>query len=403
MVSKTWFISRAGQQHGPITDDEFRKFVELGHLKADDLVWSEGATDWKPGASFLDHGKTHAATAPAPAVAHAVQGAPVNEDELTPMRRSWVNGGTIFLGLIVLVIVGVAIAEPGSVPYRVAGAINGAVFGAIAGAIAALLQYLIKKKLTAAPVGVAVALGFNVGQAAESSINLVGGLFYEQRARPVVTKEIISRMLDSVPVYQALKRADPQSYSDFRSEVAKRVANGASASEIEKYAETYTASFRRTNAAAALAAPPSTLTTLMKTLGDIVDYLHTRDETLCAEYALQALGSQRIRSLAREPDFSALIQRHAAAVFDAIGDGLRHKRAYEPLTETDIQLAIQGVQMRGWTDQMRAALAEPSQLGMLPPGLVCRIQREWLATLASLPEPTRTRWYREMLAPMLRS
>jgi hypothetical protein len=49
----TWFIARDGKQHGPITDIEFRKLVELGHLKGTDYVWHEGAPDWMPGAQFL--------------------------------------------------------------------------------------------------------------------------------------------------------------------------------------------------------------------------------------------------------------------------------------------------------------------------------------------------------------
>ena len=90
------------------------------------------------------------------------------------------------------------------------------------GARCGLLQYLIKKKLTAAPVSIASVFGFIVGQAAESSINFVGGQFYDQRVRPAVTQELIAQKLDSVPIYQALKRADPEAYSGLRSEVAKR-------------------------------------------------------------------------------------------------------------------------------------------------------------------------------------
>jgi len=55
-----------------------------------------------------------------------------------------------------------------------------------------------------------------------------------------------------------------------------------------------------------------------------------------------------------------------------------------------------------WSEQMRAALTDPNQLRVLPPSLVCRIQREWLGMLNSLPESSRTRWYREMLGTVLR-
>jgi hypothetical protein len=403
IVSRTFFVARAGQRHGPITEDEFRKLIELGHLKADDLIWSEGAADWIPAASFLDRGTTSAAAPPGPSVAQRAQRASPKADEQTP-ARSWINARTVFWGLIIIVvIIGVVAAEPGSMPYRLAGAINGAIFGGIAGALGALLQYLIEKKLTVGPVSIAVVFGFIVGQAAESSINFVGGEFYDQKVRPALTQELFGQKMDSMPIYQALKRADPEAYSGLRSELAKRAANGASAKDIGKHAETYTASYRRKNAGAALAASPKALAALMQTLVDILDYLHARDESLCGEYVLQAFASERIRLLAREADFEALIQRQATTVFDAIAEGLRHTRTYEPLTDADIQLVIQGLQRRGWSDQMRGALADPGQLRMLPLGRVCRMQRELLATLASLPEPTRTRWFREFLEPILRS
>ena len=122
MVSRTFFVARAGQQHGPITEDEFRKLVELGHLKADDLVWFEGATDWMPAASFLDRGTTSAATPPGPSVAQEAQDAPPKADEQFRRRKSRINGSTVFWGLIIIVMIGVTVAEPGSIPYKFAGA-----------------------------------------------------------------------------------------------------------------------------------------------------------------------------------------------------------------------------------------------------------------------------------------
>ena len=45
-----WYIARDGGQHGPISDMEMRKFVELGHLRATDLVWCPRFTEWQAGA-----------------------------------------------------------------------------------------------------------------------------------------------------------------------------------------------------------------------------------------------------------------------------------------------------------------------------------------------------------------
>jgi GYF domain 2 len=43
-----WYMARDGQQYGPLSDMEMKKFTELGHLRADDLVWRKGFPDWTP-------------------------------------------------------------------------------------------------------------------------------------------------------------------------------------------------------------------------------------------------------------------------------------------------------------------------------------------------------------------
>ena len=42
-----WFLARDGQQYGPITDAELKKVIELGHLRAEDLIWRAGFAEWR--------------------------------------------------------------------------------------------------------------------------------------------------------------------------------------------------------------------------------------------------------------------------------------------------------------------------------------------------------------------
>ncbi len=62
-VSIHWFIARDGRQHGPVSDMEMRKLVELGHLRHTDLLWRQGFPDWRP-APTVFAGSPAAATAP---------------------------------------------------------------------------------------------------------------------------------------------------------------------------------------------------------------------------------------------------------------------------------------------------------------------------------------------------
>lgn len=67
-----WFIARDGKQHGPVSDLELKKLVELAHLKPTDLVWRQGFSDWRTAASvFPTIGETPPAAAPAPSAPQA--------------------------------------------------------------------------------------------------------------------------------------------------------------------------------------------------------------------------------------------------------------------------------------------------------------------------------------------
>ena len=43
-----WYLAREGQQYGPLSEAELAKFIELGHLQPNDLLWREGFPDWRP-------------------------------------------------------------------------------------------------------------------------------------------------------------------------------------------------------------------------------------------------------------------------------------------------------------------------------------------------------------------
>ena len=59
-----WYLARDGQQHGPLTDAELKKFIELGHLNPSDLVWRAGFPEWRTASEVFP--ETHADPAAAP-------------------------------------------------------------------------------------------------------------------------------------------------------------------------------------------------------------------------------------------------------------------------------------------------------------------------------------------------
>ena len=42
-----WYLSREGQQHGPLSDRELSLFADGGNFKPGDLLWTAGLDDWK--------------------------------------------------------------------------------------------------------------------------------------------------------------------------------------------------------------------------------------------------------------------------------------------------------------------------------------------------------------------
>lgn len=65
-VKIEWYLARDGQQHGPLSDAEMKKFVELGHLNATDLVWRAGFPEWRVASEVFPIGQGEAPPPPPP-------------------------------------------------------------------------------------------------------------------------------------------------------------------------------------------------------------------------------------------------------------------------------------------------------------------------------------------------
>ncbi|MGE4128015.1 MAG: GYF domain-containing protein [Hyphomicrobiaceae bacterium] len=68
-----WYVTREGAIHGPLSEREFALFCKLGHVRAEDFVWSQALGDWMDGATFLARIGT-----PAEQAAPLYEPAPIN-------------------------------------------------------------------------------------------------------------------------------------------------------------------------------------------------------------------------------------------------------------------------------------------------------------------------------------
>lgn len=71
-VGPSWYLSRDGEQIGPLTDRELSLFAEGGNFRPGDLLWTAGLDTWKPaGAVFGLKDKRGGESASEPAVGKA--------------------------------------------------------------------------------------------------------------------------------------------------------------------------------------------------------------------------------------------------------------------------------------------------------------------------------------------
>lgn len=216
-----WFIARNGNQHGPLTDDQFRSITHQGQLLPGDLIWREGLTDWIPAAQFLSKPAV-------PQLAAKPSSSPPTEPALLASSKEalgpsvkaqqppgWLRGSTVFWVLFGLFIISITIAEPNAIPYRLTGALNAALFGAIGGGLGGLVEYLFHRRWGVTAISIGALVGFLLSQSIEQGVQSIGERVYEQVVRPKVDHAMIERRLvndTTVPIYRTLRDHDPANF-----------------------------------------------------------------------------------------------------------------------------------------------------------------------------------------------
>jgi hypothetical protein len=110
-----WYYAKEGRQYGPISAAELKRLAQSGELQPDDLVFGEGAKDWKPASSvrglFPSGGGRVSPQAPTRGAAaetgqsfnfEAAAPPPDEEDEGTTRRppRAAKGGGGFFMDVL---------------------------------------------------------------------------------------------------------------------------------------------------------------------------------------------------------------------------------------------------------------------------------------------------------------
>jgi len=109
--SPPWYITRDGQQHGPVADAELKKHVDDGQLQATDFLWRQDFTEWRPAAVLFPQLKAPSGLAAGIQQPTNSRQRPVPYDTEEPRERASYQGpglATIGIALLCSAVIGAA-------------------------------------------------------------------------------------------------------------------------------------------------------------------------------------------------------------------------------------------------------------------------------------------------------
>jgi len=100
-----WHLVRDGKPFGPLSELEFLKFIELGHLEQNDLLWRDGFSEWRPATIvFPELQESHTE----PLELSITAGEPLVAAR--PVRRRVTSRKALALGLFTIAVLGGAVS-----------------------------------------------------------------------------------------------------------------------------------------------------------------------------------------------------------------------------------------------------------------------------------------------------
>jgi GYF domain 2 len=406
-----WFIARDGKQHGPLSDVEMQKLLELGHLRQTDLIWKLGFPDWRPvtavfPASAPAGGKPEAAPArpapapsspspaPAPTAAAAVP-PPRERSQGTPPRRPASNAGSqaetrrwaqprqdrraespgwgrlaIVMSLIAATAGGVWFAYnnsnlilPTAPEPQVAGT-------------------------KAAPAG-----GGEKKPAAAKAT-------FETAAVPGAAA--IDLEFQKRPLWAAVKGEFPEWYDVRIQEAAKLRAEGKPELEITTHLIEALVALRRQHADKALAASTSRHKELAQAFLHNLRTLAQKSPDNCYNFISKGEASPSTISLLQDAEKSGHIEAQVVAIIAAISEGRKTPVVHAAPVKTDYDALAAELRRIGWTQNDMKLFADPKALAKAPHEQVCNMVQDWFAAHLSIPEPAiQERLLYETLRPVV--
>jgi hypothetical protein len=430
-----WYIAREGKQHGPVSDAEMRKLVELGHLRASDLVWRQGFPDWKPAVAVF----------PQPAPAHAVAPAPAPvQPTQTPQpqhSQSFSPAGTPHSGRL-----DVPTADPATAGARPMAADRQAEArratqqaaqsaqqaksakpslqdfetdepvrggrGKMLAAVAAVMAMLAAgawfvmgpKGGTGGKVGDASSRPATSSSAAQTGASSA----VAPAAAPVLPVSAANPTLDErlqkIPTWQLLKRDYSDWYEAQLKQATELAAQGKTEGEIDKHLVGEIVKLRRQYSKDALSVPAERLKIMATAFHVNLKALEAEGIAACYAFISRGETVGAVVELMHNPDAAknASINTQLTSIFDSIAIGRKTPVTHDAPQKPDYDILAAELGKIGWTQGDMQLFANPKNLASASPSKVCSMVQEWFrAHLAISDAGVQERLLFETLKPVV--
>jgi GYF domain 2 len=370
-----WYLAREGQQFGPISEAELAKFIELGHLQPNDLLWREGFPDWRPAMVVFPPRTNTTPTRPAPqartrAGPQQAQ-APAPSDRLeagpaaeAPRRRR-----------------GREPDEAGMDAQRGRGA-RVAVLLLIVSALGAVGWFAYPyrdrlKEFIGSISSIATSDAFSIADRKSLEVPPLAG--FSDSAETTDAK------LQTAALWRVIKRDFPDWYTQRVNEAVTMARDSKDQAAVGQHIARKLVELRRQQVANALSAPLPRLKTVANAFFDNLAQLRGRSTDACYGFISQGEANPAIVAMLQGPStHTPYLQAQLTTVFEAIAEGRKQPRVYPQPRQTDYDKLAADLTKRGWTPDDMKLFSNERALAQATPEKVCQMVHDWFAAQLSL-------------------
>lgn len=370
-----WYLAREGQQFGPISEAELAKFIELGHLQPNDLLWREGFPDWRP-AMVVFPPRTQTPQRPAAGLRTGTgTGAPAARQPSAPDKLDMRSARDTLR----------APAgdheDDGDIQPRRGRSGRVAMLLLIIAAIGAVgwFAYPYRDRLTdvigtVSPFTTSDA--FTVADRKSLQVPPLAG-FSD-------TPDATDAKLQNTALWRVIKREFPDWYTQRLNEAATLARASKDDADIGQAMARKLVELRRQQVANALSATLPRLKGVATAFYDNLVQLRKHSTEACFGFISQGEANPAIVTMLQGSAHTSHLQAQLTSVFEAIAEGRKQPRVYPQPRQTDYDKLAADLAKRGWTPADMKLFSDERSLAQAAPDKVCQMVHDWFAAQLSL-------------------